>query len=75
VPHRVSYPPRRGYDMDVDPAFLRAYSHVARCPKCQDYARVRLNLIAAPSLLAATLAHHDDSHSRDPLTLAGQHFG
>jgi hypothetical protein len=61
--------------MDAELAFLASYSHVAGCSDCHDYARGRLDVISVPSLLAATLAHHDISHSRDPLTLASQHFG
>ena len=61
--------------MAFDLPFLRSYPHVAACHECRDYARGRLDVISLPSLLAATLAHHDSSHSGDPLTLASQHFG
>ena len=53
---------------------LAAYRHVAGCDTCRDYAAAAPARFAVPTVVSATLAHHDAGHRGDTLSTATQHF-
>ena len=69
--------PHRGAAVRIDPArlaALAAYPHIAGCAPCRAYATSAPARFAVPTVVSATLAHHDAGHRVDILATASQHF-